>query len=70
MTGNSCLFLHGSFSFTGNLNLALAQLWAGGCLVLSQKLSLKTWLSLWQDKKGESPLPFTDLPKSLATLFD
>lgn len=51
MTGNSCLFLHGSFSFTGNLNLALAQLWAGGCLVLSQKLSLKTWLSLWQAKK-------------------
>ena len=27
-------------------------------------------VKLMASKKGESPLPFTDLPKSLATLFD
>ncbi|WP_165627932.1 AMP-binding protein [Streptococcus equi] len=45
------LFSHGSLSFTGNLNLALAQLWAGGCLVFSDQRSFKGWSSVWRRQK-------------------
>lgn len=51
LNADTSLFLHGSFSFTGNLNLALAQLWAGGCIVWTQKPSFKTWLMLWQKEQ-------------------
>lgn len=40
------LFLHGSFSFTGNLNAALAILYAGGALVMSRHFRQGLWLSL------------------------
>lgn len=51
LNADTSLFLHGSFSFTGNLNLALAQLWAGGCIVWTQKPSFKAWLMLWQKEQ-------------------
>ena len=31
------IFVHGSFSFTGNTNMMLAVLWAGGQIVTSNK---------------------------------
>ena len=32
------IFVHGSFSFTGNTNMMLAVLWAGGQIVTSDKM--------------------------------
>ncbi len=40
----SVLFLHGSFSFTGNLNAALATLYEGGTVVLSASLKATRWI--------------------------
>ncbi|MBR1805327.1 MAG: AMP-binding protein [Selenomonadaceae bacterium] len=43
------LFMHGSLSFTGNLNAFLATLDAGGTIVTSEKFAPKTWLELVAD---------------------
>ena len=40
------IFVHGSFSFTGNTNMMLAVLWAGGQIVTSDKMQPKRWQSL------------------------
>lgn len=40
----SCLFLHGSLSFTGNLNALLSLLCAGGSLVTSRLARSRKWL--------------------------
>ena len=42
---NTKMFLHGSFSFTGNTNMILALLWAGATIVTSDKMQPKRWLS-------------------------
>ena len=42
------IFVHGSFSFTGNTNMILAVLWAGGQVVTSDKMQPKRWQSLIQ----------------------
>lgn len=41
--------MHGSLSFTGNLNAFLATLDAGGSVVTSEKFAPKTWLELLRD---------------------
>ena len=40
------IFVHGSFSFTGNTNMMLAVLWSGGQIVTSDKMQPKRWQSL------------------------
>lgn len=40
------IFVHGSFSFTGNTNMMIAVLWAGGQIVTSDKMQPKRWQSL------------------------
>lgn len=40
------LFMHGSLTFTGNLNTFLATLDAGGSIVTSEKFSPRRWLEL------------------------
>lgn len=42
----SKLFLHGSLSFTGNLNVFLAVMYAGGTVITSRSFGLRTWLKL------------------------
>lgn len=41
---NSILFLHGSLSFTGNLNAVLSILYEGASLILTDVFQCKTWL--------------------------
>ena len=43
------LFMHGSLTFTGNLNTFLATLDAGGSIVTSEKFSPRRWLELLND---------------------
>lgn len=43
---DSLLFLHGSLSFTGNMNTFLAVLFAGGIVCTSGRTAVKSWLSL------------------------
>ena len=40
------LFLHGSLSFTGNLNTLLSVLFAGGTIVTSEKIACRHWEQL------------------------
>ncbi|MBR1647016.1 MAG: AMP-binding protein [Selenomonadaceae bacterium] len=40
------LFMHGSLTFTGNLNTFLAILYAGGSIVTTEKFSPRRWLEL------------------------
>ena len=42
----SAVFIHGSLSFTGNLNVLLSVLSAGGSIVTSDKFSVRTWDNL------------------------
>ena len=44
--GETRLFLHGSLSFTGNLNAFLAVLFAGGATITSARLRVRTWATL------------------------
>lgn len=44
ITDETTIFMHGSFSFTGNTNMILAVLWAGGTIVTSHKMQPKRWL--------------------------
>ncbi len=43
---NSTLFMHGSLSFTGNLNALLSTLSAGGTIVTSEKFNVRSWIGL------------------------
>lgn len=43
---NSAVFIHGSLSFTGNLNVLLATVSAGGSIVTSDKFSVRAWNDL------------------------
>ena len=40
------IFIHGSLSFTGNLNVFLSILFAGGTILTSEKFSIKNWQNL------------------------
>ncbi|EHI70174.1 AMP-binding protein [Streptococcus ictaluri] len=51
LSRDSRLFCYGSLSFTGNLNLALTQLWLGGTLILCQQPSFLAWTQIWQERK-------------------
>ena len=44
--GDARLFLHGSLSFTGNLNAFLAVLFAGGTTITAARLRVRAWASL------------------------
>lgn len=44
----TALFLKGNFSFSGNLNMALAVLYEGGQLIISDKPSPRSWMQLCQ----------------------
>ncbi|MBP2632014.1 MAG: yhfT [Firmicutes bacterium] len=46
---NSILFLHGSLSFTGNLNAVLSVLYEGGSLIVTDLFQCKTWLKTIQE---------------------
>ncbi|WP_110953711.1 AMP-binding protein [Anaerosinus massiliensis] len=43
------LFLHGSFSFTGNLNAVLSVLYEGGLVLVTNVFQCKTWLKTIQE---------------------
>lgn len=43
------LFLHGSFSFTGNLNAVLSVLYEGGMAIVTNVFQCKTWLKTIQE---------------------
>ena len=45
----SAIFIHGSLSFTGNLNVAMAMLSAGGSIITSEKLNPRGWIDLLGD---------------------
>lgn len=45
-TKESILFVHGSFSFTGNLNAALAVLFEGGAVITSPTLKVTRWIGM------------------------
>lgn len=45
-TRETVLFIHGSFSFTGNLNAALAILFEGGTVVSSSTLKVTRWAGM------------------------
>lgn len=49
ISNDTTIFMHGSFSFTGNMNMMLAVLWAGGTIVTSNKMQPKSWI-LWIDE--------------------
>lgn len=44
----SCLFLHGSLSFTGNLNAFLAALFRGASVCTSERANVKSWIALME----------------------
>lgn len=48
MDQKTALFLKGNFSFSGNLNMALAVLHEGGQLIISDKPSPRSWVQLCQ----------------------
>lgn len=48
MDQKTALFLKGNFSFSGNLNMALAVLHEGGQLIISDKSSPRSWVQLCQ----------------------
>ena len=43
---HSTVFIHGSLSFTGNLNVLLATMSVGGSIVTSERLNARRWLDL------------------------
>ncbi|MBR1580716.1 MAG: AMP-binding protein [Selenomonadaceae bacterium] len=43
---DSAVFIHGSLSFTGNLNVLLATMSVGGSIVTSERLNARHWLDL------------------------
>lgn len=45
ITSETKIFTHGSFSFTGNTNMMLGVLWAGGTIISSDKMQPKRWLT-------------------------
>lgn len=46
ISGETRLFLHGSYSFTGNMNALLSVFFAGGSVVTTDTFSPKIWLML------------------------
>lgn len=48
----SVLFVHGSMSFTGNLNSVLATLYAGGTAVIARYMSPRRWAQLLQSHEA------------------
>lgn len=46
VASDTIIFLHGSLSFTGNLNSLLSVLFVGGTIVTSEKFSYHHWLDL------------------------
>lgn len=46
ISDDTCLFLHGSYSFTGNMNALLSVLYEGGTVVTTNHFSPKTWIAL------------------------
>lgn len=52
VSGDTRLFLHGSLSFTGNLNSFLSVLYEGGTVVTSRKTRCRTWENLLRSEKA------------------
>lgn len=53
VTKHARLFLHGSLSFTGNLNSFLSVLYAGGSILTSQKMQFHTWEELLRSEEAD-----------------
>lgn len=49
---NARLFLHGSLSFTGNMNAFLSVLYAAGTTVTGAKLRVRSWASLMRARRA------------------
>ena len=49
---NARIFLHGSLSFTGNLNAFLSVVFAGGAAITSAKLRVRSWASLMRTRRA------------------
>lgn len=49
ITGGTRLFLHGSLSFTGNLNALLGVLYVGGSIITSSRWHCRWWVQLMAD---------------------
>lgn len=54
MGDKSRIFMHGSLAFTGNLNLYLAQLTAGGSIVASNTFDPRKWMKEIEDWKADT----------------
>ena len=46
---NARIFLHGSLSFTGNMNAFLSVIFAGGTTITSARLRVRSWASLMRE---------------------
>ena len=46
------IFLHGSLSFTGNLNAFLSVIFAGGTTITGVKLRVRSWASLMRERRA------------------
>ena len=49
---NARMFLHGSLSFTGNMNSFLSVLYAGGTTITGSKLRVRSWASLMRARRA------------------
>nr|WP_314464156.1 AMP-binding protein [uncultured Clostridium sp.] len=54
MGDGSRIFMHGSLAFTGNLNLYLAQLTAGGSIVAANTSDPRNWMKEIEDWKADT----------------
>ncbi|RKI40721.1 AMP-binding protein [bacterium D16-51] len=54
VNGNSRLFMQGSLAFTGNLNLYMAQFYAGAAVIAENAFSPKKWVDAIGKQKADS----------------
>lgn len=67
----SRLFAHGSLAFTGNLNLYLAQFYAGGTVIAEEKFDPRRWVQVIEGERANAiyliPTKLMLLPKVYRT---
>lgn len=49
---NARIFLHGSLSFTGNMNAFLSVIFAGGTTITGAKLRIRSWAALMRERRA------------------
>lgn len=47
---DTSMFVHGSFSFTGNMNMIIGVLWAGGTIVSTDSIMDRKWIQLMRNR--------------------